>query len=391
MNLLFFVSSYAHSIFPNRGPFFKIICEGLASNGIQVTVIAPLPYSNKWIEKLIPRLKNYHLLPRKEKRNGVTIYRPRYLPITNKFGFKKIAMNYATRRLIKKIRPDIIDFRNSFPSSPYGDVVMKNSLENQIPYIYTINGEEYPISGARKSDIYYLSQYIKHSVASFAVSSSIISSIHTQTGYNLSLMTHPINLPLNLNYTDNKKDIRSKLHLDPNMRYILFAGAISNQKGVDILLESFRLLGLNDTKLILIGPLDYSSQYSFNDNEIYHGIQNQSVLYDYMKACDMFVFPSRNEGMPNVLKEAGAAGIPIIASNAGGIPDILDNGERGVVVGDTNASSYANAIKHVFDNYDEALMKAKRMQQHIEDKFLIASNTRNLIELYRIIIKEYET
>jgi glycosyltransferase involved in cell wall biosynthesis len=78
---------------------------------------------------------------------------------------------------------------------------------------------------------------------------------------------------------------------------------------------------------------------------------------DVMSTFDVFVLPSLNEGMGKVLVEAMAMGKPIIASDVGGIQDLVAHGENGLLVPPANGETLANAILDLYENPD----KRKRM------------------------------
>ncbi|MEK7636608.1 MAG: glycosyltransferase family 4 protein [Patescibacteria group bacterium] len=67
----------------------------------------------------------------------------------------------------------------------------------------------------------------------------------------------------------------------------------------------------------------------------------------YLKAFDAFVLPSIKEGLPYVLLEALAAEIPIVATTIGGIPDIIENGQNGILVPEKNPKALADALQKI--------------------------------------------
>ena len=77
---------------------------------------------------------------------------------------------------------------------------------------------------------------------------------------------------------------------------------------------------------------------------MFAGSQPQDRLPDWYRAADLMVLPSLSEGLPNVLREAGACGTPFVASNVGGIPELADSQcDRLVPVGDVAALAEAMA------------------------------------------------
>jgi glycosyltransferase involved in cell wall biosynthesis len=389
MNIIFFVSSYAHSLFPNKGPFFKIICEGLANEGIEVTVIAPKPYTNNWIEKLFPQLKNYYLLPTKEIVNGVTIYRPRYFnfPFADQLKLRPFLIFCSLKPYLRKINPQLIDFRNQYPSYPLGDVAEKMAKYYQAPYIYTINGQDFPMSESFSNQIISrIRRYAKGATKIFGISNEIVCEAKRITKRNVELIMHPVGVPISRMSNEEKRILKERLQLNLRMKYYLYAGAISHLKGTDLLLSAFRELNLADTSLILIGPSGEDS-FQFNKNEYYLGLQPQEIVYQYMQVCDLFIFPSRLEGMPNVLKEAGAAGIPIIASPVGGIPELLGENKRGLLMPDISVKSLISCIQKVNNLSEETRQRCVRMKEYIELNYSVEACTNKLIDIYHQVLK----
>lgn len=81
-----------------------------------------------------------------------------------------------------------------------------------------------------------------------------------------------------------------------------------------------------------------------NEIKLLGWIDNAS---QYLKAFDAFVLPSIKEGLPYVLLEALAAEIPIIATTVGGIPDIIENGQNGILVPEKNPKALADALQKI--------------------------------------------
>lgn len=98
-----------------------------------------------------------------------------------------------------------------------------------------------------------------------------------------------------------------------------------------------------------------------------------SIPYDeiprYLHAADVFVRPSRSEGMGNSFVEALAAGLPIIGTPVGGITDIIEEGKTGFFAKPDDPSDLAEKIKYVLLHSDEAHRSVENSQKIISDKF----------------------
>ena len=103
---------------------------------------------------------------------------------------------------------------------------------------------------------------------------------------------------------------------------------------------------------------------------------------DYLKAFDIFIFPSRHEGLGSILLDALEFGIPIIATKVGGIPEIINDGENGIIINDNNASFFLDALSCLY--FDRNL----RNQISINNKrrarrFTIEKMVESYMKLYK--------
>jgi len=106
-------------------------------------------------------------------------------------------------------------------------------------------------------------------------------------------------------------------------------------------------------KLIGIGELEGKIKSLVNSLELSKQVEflgSQNNVYEYMNNADIFILPSLWEGMPITIIEAMGTGVPIIASNVGGIPDMLENNKNALII-EPNSESITNAlIKFISDN-----------------------------------------
>jgi glycosyltransferase involved in cell wall biosynthesis len=143
-------------------------------------------------------------------------------------------------------------------------------------------------------------------------------------------------------------------------RRILFVGHPFYLKGVDLLLRAFNDITdeFPDFTLRLVGHLPEREQYRelFEKNPRIEFFG--SVMPDRMVAviedCYVLVLPSRSEGMPRVLREALAAGRPIIASRVGGVPYYFRDGETAVLFDREDVEGLKRALRDVLGREDYA-------------------------------------
>ena len=142
--------------------------------------------------------------------------------------------------------------------------------------------------------------------------------------------------------------IRDRLGIENDNFIFLFVGRIVKDKGIEELVQAFDIISQNraDLKLILLGrredhldPISADSDNTLNNNKhiIYEGYQLD--IRPFLAMADCFVFPTYREGLPNVLLQACAFNLPVIASRVTGNTDIISEGENGLFFEAGNTSS----------------------------------------------------
>lgn len=136
--------------------------------------------------------------------------------------------------------------------------------------------------------------------------------------------------------------------------FILFVGALAPYKGTDVLIEAYQKLN-TQTKLVLIG---YSHpDYHYKSREGIVVIENapRSMVMQAMSGCRFAVFPSRwAEGFGIVTIEAMSQRKAVIASDIGGLKDVVVDGETGILVPPSDSDKLAEAISHLLERQETA-------------------------------------
>ena len=139
--------------------------------------------------------------------------------------------------------------------------------------------------------------------------------------------------------------------------YLLFAGRIDATKGLDLLLDALaRLPPERRRPLVLLGP-DWGERSRLEAQSAALGltglvrfldrVDDPGVYRSVFRGARAFVLPSRYEAFGLVLLDAMAAGVPIVATSVGGVPEVLDGGRRGRLVPAESAASLAAALAEV--------------------------------------------
>ena len=116
-------------------------------------------------------------------------------------------------------------------------------------------------------------------------------------------------------------------------------------------------------------------------------IATVAELPDLYAMMSVVVLCSRNEGFPNVIMEALAAGRPVVASNVGGIPELVSHGEHGLLMNSIHSSDFAEAVGWMLDNADEATAMGARGARRIRAEFGMDTMIRKYRSLYAELLR----
>jgi glycosyltransferase involved in cell wall biosynthesis len=137
----------------------------------------------------------------------------------------------------------------------------------------------------------------------------------------------------------------------PDTVTVLAVGRLIQVKGFDILSRAARLLQGTDarTRMVVAGDGEERRVLEGMNEEDSTGGQLSFLgmrddIPDLMAGADIFVMPSRSEGLPMALIEAMAAGLPVVASSVGGIPEVVEHGVHGLLVDPEDPAALAEAI-----------------------------------------------
>jgi glycosyltransferase involved in cell wall biosynthesis len=167
-------------------------------------------------------------------------------------------------------------------------------------------------------------------------------------------------------------------------RRILFVGRFDRQKGIDILFDALRELG-NEAFAFIAGDSLRSSLGTLPTNARYVGWLTPRLLQAYYRSADVVVMPSRWEGFGLVALEAIRAGVPVIASRVGGLPEIVKDGITGLLIEPDDKRALAAALRSMRERIPCAMSADER--RSFMDKFSIERVHRELCELYCTVDK----
>jgi glycosyltransferase involved in cell wall biosynthesis len=179
---------------------------------------------------------------------------------------------------------------------------------------------------------------------------------------------------------------------------ITLLGVIDERKGILELVNAAGMLqpqGLR-ARYQVAGPVDaelkqrvcdIASQLLVNDLFEWIGPVSGRRKQDVLDSSDIVVVPSHAEGMPMVLLEAMASGLPVIASSVGAIPEVIDHDRNGLLIPPKDPSALAHALERLILSPElrERLGAAARVE--VEKRFTFAHTTRALLDVWRDVAR----
>ena len=171
----------------------------------------------------------------------------------------------------------------------------------------------------------------------------------------------------------------------------LYAGSVMAAKGCREILDAARRLP--EVDFVLLGPVHADMAHLMHDlpaNLALGGEVAPDVVLEHMRSSDLFVMPTFHaEGFPNAVLEAMAAGLPVIATRAGSIPEMIDEGEGGLLVRPRRADELAAAIRTLAGDPSLRMRMGWFNRRKSEAEYARPVVIARLAALYRQVLQEH--
>ncbi|MCP4545700.1 MAG: glycosyltransferase family 4 protein [bacterium] len=304
--------------------------------------ISPLPWVPAFMRNR-PRFA-HHVVPSQADINGFTIEYPRHVVIPrilrSSYGLLlKLGITGVFERLRREHKPDFIVAHYAFPD---GWAAWRLARRYGIPLIIKVRGSDVNVFTDEASRR-------KHTLAALRGADHVVAVSRALRNKMIALGLAPDRITVVSNGIDSTRfhprdraACRSELNLEPDPFIFLFIGSMRKIKGVFNLIEAFTALPddlRRQARLVMIGDGELRQEVADRIGAL--GADSGITLLPpvdhdgipaWLGAADCLVLPSVMEGYPNVLVEALACERPVIASRVGGIPEIVRDGETGILI-----------------------------------------------------------
>jgi len=172
-----------------------------------------------------------------------------------------------------------------------------------------------------------------------------------------------------------------------------FAGELREKKGLRTLLSGYAQINeKRPTALLIVGIIRAGEDKQVfdeflstrpNAKIVVTGYVAHENLPSYYSLMDVFVHPSLRDGMPNAVLEAMACGRPVVATPVGGVPDVIQNNENGMIIPINDADALAQAVGTFFTDHELRKKLGRSARQTIIDQFTPKQELDANLNVYR--------
>jgi len=298
-----------------------------------------------------------------EKRENMVIYR---------YGtnFRVLSSNVSVGMFRKPIKHDVDIVHTHFDIPPGPIAGLRYAKKKNVPLVVTYHGDWVESHGGliRRAGIAIHNKYLVDKLLSYAdiiisPSECYINRSRFLSEYNNKIVVIPNGINLSdFNIPYSKDECRVQLGLPLDKKIVLFIGYLSPYKGPDILVRAMSRIikEVPDTLLVFVGDGIMEEELRLLSKKLgvdkhmkFAGFVGDSFKKTlFYKSADIFAFPSLAECFPIVNLEAMVCGVPIVASNIGGIPDAVKDGENGLLVTPKDSKALSDAIIYLLETED---------------------------------------
>ncbi len=190
------------------------------------------------------------------------------------------------------------------------------------------------------------------------------------------------------------KSIRTEFGIGPSEKLVGTVGELVEAKGQRHLIEAVPIIleKIPTAKFMIVGGGELESELreqalrlGFAEFFVFAGFRDD--VGNCLDALDLFVLPSIMEGLNNSIVEAMMMGIPVVATNVGGIPEIVKSGETGLLTPPGDPASLAEAVVELLQNHEKADALASAGREFAMNNLTAEKMVKDTISVYEDILK----
>jgi glycosyltransferase involved in cell wall biosynthesis len=338
---------------PHRTPFLRHLVRALDMH-CAVRVVAPVPRRPQ-----VGAWRDAAPVPEIERHDGVELAHPRYLAVPGLHWLSGWTYYLGVRRTLRDLRrshgPFVLHAHCAYPDAVGAAWVARDI---GVPLVVTVHGSDINVSARQRLLRPQIRWALRSAQRVLAVSRALQQQVAALTGLpheRLACIPCAGYAP-EVFRPRPREPVRAGLGVRADARLVLFVGHLFPVKAVDVLLRAWGMRARRGSlapgeELALVGEGGERARLERLVREEgvaasvrFLGPLPQAQVADWLAAADLLCLPSHSEGSPNVVVEALASGVPVVATRVGGVPDLVSDGINGLLVPPADPSSLADAL-----------------------------------------------
>lgn len=359
MHLVTFTNLFPSSVMPTHGVFvYERMRRVAAASGCRWSVVAPVPAVIWPLRRGIYR--RWHQVPVRESWQGVEVHHPRFRHWPGMSQQRQAdAVAAGARKVMQTLLQDgpaVIDAHYLWPD---GVAAATLAAEFGVSFTLTARGTDVNVLAKQEQLAPRISAAAQQAVQCMAVSDALAENFATACGMPRDgVVTVRNGVDLERFAPGDRAAARRQLGLPMVARIVIGVGRLVPGKGFDTAAQAVH--DVSDCLLVLVGDGPERQRLASlgSDRIRFLGALSPDQVAVAYRAANAFVLPSHREGWPNVVTEALATGLPVVATPVGGIPQILGGHmpkpALGQLVPVGDVAGFAAALQRVLDAGDHS-------------------------------------
>ncbi|MFH1422874.1 MAG: glycosyltransferase [Planctomycetota bacterium] len=383
-SLLVLSAAFPGHFEPHRALTVKHAAK-ILSRSFNVTVVCPHVFKQDLLKE---QSDNLTIIRFSYLSGGRTLKNYTHIPILRLVTYF-VSGILKTFSIIRKSKPVVIYANWVIPT---GIFALVSKIVYKIPFVLHAHGSDINTYAGKNVFTKTLTRLlIRHSLHVLTVSDALRQEIITK------FSTLPEKVFLCKPFFDadlfkpgSKIEARNKLGLPKEKKIIIYTGDITKNKGSYILYEAAENITRKNKDVLFIflgdGPasqqlIQYSRQAELTENILFAGAVPNNLITQYNQAADIGVLPSFSEGLPVAILESLSCGLPVIATKVGGIPEIVADGENGLLIEKGDTAQLLSCIERVISQ-PELLQKLTNGVRKTSDIIRLQEDSKKLSRLF---------
>lgn len=301
--------------------------------------------------------------------------------------FKHLMRFIRTVAILFKIRPDVVQVNLPSPKLCFGSIIACGLLKSPAVIVFHLVSNSFLFSSIKKRLLAWARCRNQQWVSVSKNNQELIcNSLSICTGevmciYNGVDVKSSLEALCPRDFDLFRHQLIEELSLPNNSQLLLTVGRLSHQKGYNILIPVipyianefpdviFLWAGEGEQRDLLTSKVN---EYNIKDKVVFLGFR--SDIPRFLKAADLFIFPTLYEGQPFAILEAMSSGLPIVTSSASGIPEVIENKMHGLTFRTGDSCDLLEtvrwALKHPQDMQEMAQNAQLRVQEFTEERMI---------------------